>query len=117
MLILFILQRKANVVKKWPPEHDLELEKEMLAERPFDYPKRSLEISAAWKKIMSNSKAKINFTLKTILSLSTETFNIAVLKLPNSFFNDDMLTNRRCRTQASALHFRVGIAMLSCTKN
>jgi hypothetical protein len=28
-----------------------------------------------------------------------------------------MLTNRRCRTQASALHFRVGIAMLSCTKN
>jgi hypothetical protein len=28
-----------------------------------------------------------------------------------------MLNNRRCRTQASALHFRVGIAMLSCTKN
>jgi hypothetical protein len=115
MLILFILQ--ANVAKKWPPEHDLEFENEMLAERPFDYPKRSREISAAWKKIMSNSKAKINFTLNTILSLSTETFNIAVLKLPNSFFNDDMLNNRRCRTQASALHFRVGIAMLSCTKN
>ena len=53
---------------KWTPKHDLELVKEMLAERPFDYPKGSREIGAVWKKIMSNlnSKAEINFTLNTI---------------------------------------------------
>ena len=53
---------------KWTPKHDLELVKEMLAERPFDYPKGSREIGAVWKKIMSNlnSKTEINFTLNTI---------------------------------------------------
>ena len=53
---------------KWTPKHDLELVKEMLAERPFDYPKGSREIGAVWKKIMSNlnSKTEINFTLNAI---------------------------------------------------
>ena len=34
-----------------------------------------------------------------------ENVNVAVLKLPNSFLHDGILTNRRCRTQASALDF------------
>ena len=53
---------------KWTPKHDLELVKEMLAERPFEYPKGSREIGTVWKKIMSNlnSKTEINFTLNTI---------------------------------------------------
>ena len=53
---------------KWTPKHDLELVKEMLAERPFDYPKGSREIGSVWKKIMSNlnSKTEINFTFNTI---------------------------------------------------
>ena len=53
---------------KWTPKHDLELVKEMLAERPFEYPKGSREIGTVWKKIMYNlnSKTEINFTLNTI---------------------------------------------------
>ena len=42
--------KKANVAMKWTPKHDLELVKEMLAERPFDYPNGSREIGAVWKK-------------------------------------------------------------------
>ncbi len=53
---------------KWTPEHDLELVKEMLAERPFDYPKGSREIGTVWKKIVSNLNAKkeIQFNVNTI---------------------------------------------------
>jgi hypothetical protein len=56
---------------KWTPKHNLEPVKEVLAERPFDFPERSPEISAAWKKLMSNinSKGGINFTLKNIRAL------------------------------------------------
>ena len=39
---------------KWTPRHDLELVKEMLAERPLDFPKGSREIGAVWKKIILN---------------------------------------------------------------
>ena len=60
--------KKVNVAMKWTPKHDLELVKEMLAERPFEYPKGSREIGTVWKKIMYNlnSKTEINFTLNTI---------------------------------------------------
>ncbi len=53
---------------KWTPEHDLELVKEMLAERPFDYPKGSREIGTVWKKIVSNLNAEkeIQFNVNTI---------------------------------------------------
>ena len=52
---------------KWTPVHDLELAKEMLAERPFDYPKGSREIGAVWKKIVSNLNANkdIQFNVNT----------------------------------------------------
>lgn len=53
---------------KWTPMHDLELLKEILAERPFDYPKRSREIGLVWKKILANLNAKkgIQFSINTI---------------------------------------------------
>ena len=53
---------------KWTPIHDLELLKEILAERPFDYPKRSREIGAVWTNIVSNLNAKegIQFSINTI---------------------------------------------------
>lgn len=68
MKISSLFHRKANVVMKWTAEHDLELVREMLAERPFDYPKGSREIGVVWKKIMSNlnEKKEIKFNLNTI---------------------------------------------------
>ena len=53
---------------KWTPIHDLELLKEILAEKPFDYHKRSREIGAVWTKIASNLNAKdgIQFSINTI---------------------------------------------------
>ena len=58
MLNLIYIYRKASVAMKWTPRHDLELVKEMLAERPFDFPKGSREICAVWKKIMLNLNSK-----------------------------------------------------------
>lgn len=56
---------------KWTLIHDLELLKEILAERPFDYPKRSREIGAVWTNIVSNlkflnAKEGIQFSINTI---------------------------------------------------
>ena len=53
---------------KWPDQHDLELVKEILAERPFDHPKGSRQIGQVWQTIVDNlnSRADIVFNLKDI---------------------------------------------------
>ncbi len=53
---------------KWTEQHDLELVKEILAERPFDHPKGSRQIGQVWQTIVDhlNSRADIVFTLKDI---------------------------------------------------
>jgi hypothetical protein len=52
---------------KWTDQHDLELIKEILTERPFDHPKGSRQIGL-WKRIVDslNSRADIVFNLKDI---------------------------------------------------
>ena len=51
---------------KWSDKHDLELVKEILAERPFDHPKGSRQIGQVWQTIVDNlnSRADIVFNLK-----------------------------------------------------
>lgn len=53
---------------KWSDQHDLELVKEILAERPFDHPKGSRQIGQVWQTIVDNlnSRADIMFNLKDI---------------------------------------------------
>ena len=53
---------------KWSDQHDLELVKEILAERPFDHPKGSRQIGQVWQTIVDNlnSRADIVFNLKDI---------------------------------------------------
>ena len=53
---------------KWTDQHDLELVKEILAERPFDHPKGSRQIGLVWQKIVDNlnGRADIVFNLKDI---------------------------------------------------
>ena len=53
---------------KWSDQHDLELVKEILAERPFDHPKGSRQIGRVWQTIVDNlhSRADIVFNLKDI---------------------------------------------------
>ena len=56
---------------KWTKEHDKELVKEMLMERPFEQPKGSRMIGLIWQKIMDNLNAKEypKFCLKGIRSV------------------------------------------------
>ncbi|CAB4021200.1 Hypothetical predicted protein [Paramuricea clavata] len=53
---------------KWTDQHDLELIKEILTERPFDNPKGSRRIGLVWERIVDNlnSRADIVFKLKDI---------------------------------------------------
>lgn len=56
---------------KWTKEHDKELVKEMLMERPFEQPKGSPMIGLIWQKIVDNLNAKEyqKFCLKGIRSV------------------------------------------------
>lgn len=56
---------------KWTEQHDLELVKEILAERPFDHAKGSCHIGLVWQRIVDNlnSRADIEFKLKDIRSV------------------------------------------------
>lgn len=53
---------------KWTRQHDLELLREILAERPFEQPKGSRMIGIVWQKIVDNLNAKSfpRFILKDI---------------------------------------------------
>ncbi|CAB3993629.1 Hypothetical predicted protein [Paramuricea clavata] len=62
---------KKKLLMKWTKEHDKELLKEMLMERPFEQPKGSRMIGLIWQKIMDNlnTKAYPKFCLKGIRSV------------------------------------------------
>ena len=53
---------------KWTDQHDLELIKDILTERPYDHPKGSRQIGLVWERIVDslNSRADIVFNLKDI---------------------------------------------------
>ena len=53
---------------KWTADHDLELVKEILAERPFEHAKSSWGIGIVWQKIVDNlnERKSPTFTLKSI---------------------------------------------------
>ena len=55
-------------VMKWTKQHDLELIKEILAERPFDHAKGSRQIGITWQRIVDNLNARsdVLFNLKDI---------------------------------------------------
>jgi hypothetical protein len=65
---MFELFCSKSQVMKWTDQHDLELVKEILAERPFDHPKGSRQIGLVWQKIVDNlnGRADIVFNLKDI---------------------------------------------------
>lgn len=56
---------------KWTEAHDMHLLREILAERPFDYPKGSRQIGTAWQKIVDNlnGKNEVSFNLTSIRSV------------------------------------------------
>ena len=76
---------------EWTPKHNLELVKEMLAERPFDFPERFREISAVWKKthVKFKLESKNKFHIQKIFELWGTAinwdYNVAILKLTNFF--------------------------------
>lgn len=53
---------------KWTKQHDLELVKEILTERPFDHAKGSRQIGLVWQKIMDNlnTRTETRFCIKDI---------------------------------------------------
>ena len=46
---------------KWTKDHDQQLHREILAERPFEHPKGSRHIGAVWQKIVDNLNSKTGF--------------------------------------------------------
>ena len=77
---------------KWTEQHDLELVKEILAERPFDHPKGSRQIGQIWQTIVDhlNSRADIVFVLKDIRAIR-DRFNLLEKKFKRKQREEIML--------------------------
>ena len=74
---------------KWTKDHDQQLLREILAERPFDHPKGSRQIGAVWQKIVDNlnSKTEVFFNWTSIRAVR-ERYGLLEAKFKKSINNE-----------------------------
>lgn len=74
---------------KWTKDHDQQLLREILAGRPFEYPKGSRQIGAVWQTILDNlnSKTEVCFNLTNIRA-GRERYSLLEAKFKKSIKNE-----------------------------